>query len=252
MTLLTAQQQQDIDYNLLKNKPHIATLNAYKNDSLVAGGTISKGNAVYIKDSDNKLYKTDASGTESAYKFVGFARKDASTGDAVELDTEITATQSGLDAGQEYFLTDTAGTISTSPGTYKVKVGVAINSTTLLMGRQWQIYTGVQTLSATGNTTITCNFAPIIVVIHAIGSSALFDTNIMSFGSTHGARHRCTHASYTTATAMGTRTDYTWYLQESASDYHRGTVTLLSSGFTLVNTKNNSPGNAYLHYMAFG
>jgi hypothetical protein len=69
--------------------------------------------------------------------FVGFARAAADAAATVEAQlTGIVYKASwGLTEGKQYFLTDTAGAIGTTAGTYSKKVGKAITSEKLLIDK---------------------------------------------------------------------------------------------------------------------
>lgn len=92
--------------------------------------------AVYIKDADGYIYKTTATPfAENVENFIGFAMDVAgASGSAVAVQTHgIVGGFSGLDAGKLYYLSDTAGIISTAVGTIRVLVGVAISTTQILV-----------------------------------------------------------------------------------------------------------------------
>lgn len=93
----------------------------------VAGESISSGNWVYFKESDGRWYVTDAN-TSTTVKNVrlGMAKGAGTTGNAISGGVfvggiEKTGTYS---AGQAYYLSNTAGALSTSAGEYEAFVGV--------------------------------------------------------------------------------------------------------------------------------
>jgi hypothetical protein len=72
------------------------------------------------------ITKTQANLTNSS-KFFGFAEKATTLGSLSKIMTEgILTSLTGLDAGSTYYISDTAGLISTSEGTTSVKVGKAL------------------------------------------------------------------------------------------------------------------------------
>ncbi len=109
-----------------------------KFEKFIFGETIAVGEAVYLKASDQKVYKTDASfDDERIHSFVGIAKEagDADETKKVVVSGIITGL-SGLTAGSRYYLSDTAGAIATTPGTYKKHVGIATLTTALIVQNQ--------------------------------------------------------------------------------------------------------------------
>lgn len=92
-----------------------------------AGETISSGQWVYLKESDGKWWKTDAN-TQATVKNVkiGMAKGAGTAGNAISGGVfvgglEKTGTYT---AGQLYYLSNTAGALSTSAGEFKALVGI--------------------------------------------------------------------------------------------------------------------------------
>lgn len=70
--------------------------------------------------------------------FIGFAQSSVSAGSTVVVTTDGVATGlSGLTAGLQYFVNDTAGTIGTSAGTNSRKAGIALTATTIEVTNIW-------------------------------------------------------------------------------------------------------------------
>ncbi len=99
---------------------------------LVAGEDITAGNAVYIKLSDSKAWKSDAN-VNNATEFVGFAINTALTAANVYVKTAGVFVTTGLTANSDYFLSDTAGAIALTVGTNPFRVGTAISTTELVI-----------------------------------------------------------------------------------------------------------------------
>lgn len=101
----------------------------------IYGENISANDALYLKASDGKVYKTSAShNDERIHNFVGFAKESGSNGQIRKVQINgIVRGFSGLTTGVEYFLSDTAGAISITPGTYIKKIGIAISTIGLLI-----------------------------------------------------------------------------------------------------------------------
>lgn len=134
-----------------------------------SGEAITAGQGVYLKASDSKFYKSQGTADESTFSFIGVA-VDAAAG----ADTTIRIappgsvfTTTGLTAGAYYFVSDTAGTLATTPGTRFARVGFALSTTRLLVVTPKYIAKGTFTVSATGDTTVTTGFYPAHVQIRA-------------------------------------------------------------------------------------
>ncbi len=82
--------------------------------------------------------KTETDIVGAYESFIGFAGGAITAGSSgqVVIGGEITGL-SGLTRGSQYYLSDTAGQISTTPGTNTRKVGIATSSTTLLITNIW-------------------------------------------------------------------------------------------------------------------
>ncbi|MCP4161770.1 MAG: DUF2190 family protein [Deltaproteobacteria bacterium] len=88
---------------------------------------------VYGSQAQSGLMKTDATDTEKI-NFIGFAVSSALQGETIKIDTSgITNTQSELIVGATYYLSNTAGAISTTPGSNSIKVGTAITENKILI-----------------------------------------------------------------------------------------------------------------------
>lgn len=82
----------------------------------------------------SKVFKADSKNSSNTNRFIGFC--SVSTNANSQVPVEITGqsiTQSGLTTGSVYYLTDTRGSIGTSPGTVSKKIGMALSATNLLI-----------------------------------------------------------------------------------------------------------------------
>lgn len=104
------------------------------NGIYLAGEDITAWQPVYINTSDYKLYKADAT-TDTKCLIYGFAYETKTTGNAIKvtLPWSINTSVSGLTQGSEYYLTNTAGTISTTPWTNVTAIGYALTTTKILV-----------------------------------------------------------------------------------------------------------------------
>lgn len=101
-----------------------------------AGETVSAGDLVYFKTSDQEWYKTDAD-TASTVNGVqlGIALGAGTDGAAITGGVQIAGvyTTSSLTAGSLYYAGNTAGAYTTSAGTIQRVIGVALSTTRLLL-----------------------------------------------------------------------------------------------------------------------
>lgn len=99
------------------------------------GETITNGQAVYLKTSDQRWWRADSSATASSVGVqLGFANSASTAGTSITvLIAGYEKNLLGLTPGSDYFLTDTPGSISTTPGTNKVLIGNAVSAALLLM-----------------------------------------------------------------------------------------------------------------------
>lgn len=101
-----------------------------------AGENVTAGQIVYFKVSDGLWYKTDADSASTTDLIqLGVAQSTATTGNPIVSGVMlrgITALQSGLVAGTLYYLSNTAGAISSSTGTIERVIGQGVTTTTLL------------------------------------------------------------------------------------------------------------------------
>ncbi len=109
-------------------------LNNYRDFTL--GETITASpTAVYLKASDGKVWKTTATPFgENIDNFVGFTKEAGNADDVkkVQIEGKVSGF-SGLTVGVNYYLSDTAGVISSTVGTYEKLIGIAISATELLL-----------------------------------------------------------------------------------------------------------------------
>jgi len=93
----------------------------------IAGATLPV--PVYVLNSDGEVYKCDANAT-GKLKFFGFALSNVGDGESGKVQViGIVPGFSGLTVGAIYYVSDTVGTISTTPGTLGMLVGKAVSAT---------------------------------------------------------------------------------------------------------------------------
>jgi hypothetical protein len=100
-----------------------------------SGEALTINDIVYFKESDQRWYKVDADLTATFDTLqLGVVKTTAGTS-GVTIQVAISGPVSGftgLTAGSKYYVSNTAGAITTTPGTYSVFVGYALSTTILL------------------------------------------------------------------------------------------------------------------------
>ncbi len=121
---------------------------------LTYGETLAVNNAVYLKATDGKVYKTDADySDERTQNFVGFAKEAGDAEDVKKVQTGGKVEEfSGLTAGSYYYVSATAGEITLSKPTAPAIVGLALSATELLIIRKWQSEASISTRAANAPT----------------------------------------------------------------------------------------------------
>ena len=108
------------------------------NNDLTASGSPTFVTTTGFSNSTGVVVKADASVASTASGFIGFANETVSNG--ASLKVVVAGAKSGLSSlttGAQYYLSDTAGAISTSAGTVSRKVGIALSATQLLITNIW-------------------------------------------------------------------------------------------------------------------
>lgn len=102
-----------------------------------AGETLVAGNLIYLKSSDQRWWKCDADTASTVQNVpIGIAQGAGTAGVAITsgvLIKGVDANQSGLTPGSTYYASNTAGGLSSTPGTTSQAVGVAITATTFYL-----------------------------------------------------------------------------------------------------------------------
>lgn len=100
-----------------------------------AGETVAAGNIVYFKAADGRWWKADADAAATSENLIlGVAQGSGTAGNAISGGVLIQGrdtNQSGMTPGAIYYLSDTAGAISATPGTKEVTLGNANSATDL-------------------------------------------------------------------------------------------------------------------------
>lgn len=224
-----------------------------------SGEAITAGNGIYVKASDGKLYKTVGTSDEGTFSFVGIALTTVAGADLAVTYAPPGHTVTGLaglTAGSFYFVTDTAGTLSTTPGTRFARVAIAISATALQVVTPKYRVVGTITLSAVsnGSTTVTSvPFYPAKLSFKFSGVTGLDqvgvgnswgvsdDAGVLSLGSNVGFPDRSSNAA-----------GYV-YATRTSTDIWNGAVTArTATNFTITNTRTAGIGTLtlYMQYIA--
>lgn len=212
-----------------------------------AGETIAVGNALYLKASDGKLWKTAGTADESTFSFVGIAVSAGNANATIYYAKpgDIATGMSGLTAGTPYFITDTAGLVGTAPGSRYAKIGQALSATTMLVKEPKFRASGSQVFSSTTTAVQTCGFYPARIMVYALQGVSCSHTD-------NAENNVCMKHRFET----GTTSYFTWEgsyaysVAEGAGVGHYGTVSARSAtGFTLSNTKAGG-NNATVYWVA--
>ena len=227
--------------------------------SVTAGATINGGTLpvpVYQNKTDNEFYACDANDT-AAMKFLGFAISNGTDGNAMNVQfSGIVSGFTGLLEGEKYYVQDTAGTISTTIGTYEILVGIAISETELLIqkGTRRAAGAGGSVGTATGSLAVTCGFRPSIVRLNG------FD--VLSAGSTMSAFKATWTNGAITAVAVGMDAGGTEVIDNNPRLYQPNApvnfmvfsiTSVTDTGFTISWAENGTyTGQGYFHWEAEG
>ena len=101
--------------------------------SINAGETIAANKALYLDDTDNE-WKLCSANNVDKLEFAAFSLESGTDANPMKVQVSgVVSGFSGLDSGKVYYLSDTPGVISITPGTYLTAIGIAISATQLLM-----------------------------------------------------------------------------------------------------------------------
>lgn len=209
--------------------------------------------AVYLKESDGRVYKLDATNpTEAAFAFIGFAivQSAITTGNSILIQTDGKVSGfTGLTIGGYYYGTNTAGNISLTAGTESLQVGRAVTATTLFIQVGKKVNSGNAIFSATATSGIVVGFRPSRIRTNCIASATVTFSN---GGWTPNSGNQCVYIDVGTpgtATADGSNA---WHTKDGANTMTGTITTITSSGFTLENIKTNSAENIVVFYEVEG
>lgn len=218
---------------------------AVKAKNVTAGATINGATLpvpVYQNTTDNEYYACDGNDL-AALKFQGFAVTNGTDGNSMNVQfTGVVSGFTGLDEGVAYWLSDTAGTIQNTPGTYHVLVGIAISTTELLIqkGKRYFSGNGGDLGTASGSLAVSCGFRPNLVRIYAVGAS----TSYMSTMVATWANGVLTGVGgvYNEASSGGAVNAARAYMGDTSTYFDFTITTVTNTGFTIVWTETGTAG----------
>lgn len=258
------------------------------NPEFTYGEVIAAGDALYLKAADSKVYKADADNVSEVDAFVGFAKDAGVANDTKHIITpgKVITGLSSLTAGSKYYLSNTAGAISTTAGTRPIVVGVAISTTALLIlspsvfanpsanltptnlnslvdagsiALHYHKFTsGVASFSASGTQTKTINFQARLIMVFAYGKNdnASPKGTPQSSGSYDGSTNRCAgilEDGTGEMDAFNSETEAWRVRTDGASKQHSGVIeNVTATAFDMTNTKTGTPTDIYLMWIALG
>lgn len=134
-TGLTGNQFATVNYVLSVVNGGSVTFDKQVISNQVAGENLTANDVVYFKEADQKWWKADANViTPSTQVQLGIAGNTAVTDATVQIYISgAISSFTGLTAGSKYYLSDTAGAISTTEGTNATLIGWALSTTSILL-----------------------------------------------------------------------------------------------------------------------
>ena len=195
---------------------------------IISGSAAPK--AVMFATSTANVWLADGD-VSTTTNFIGFAKNDAASGGTVYVQTSgIVGGFSGLTAGLEYYVSDTAGSISSTVGTSEMYVGQAISTTQILLktDREGQ-YLGSQSLTCNADTALTYPWARYghIVGVSSDGtSSSRYDATLYKVGKTTASIADIITSSASRVTLTWTATSSIRVSRDEAATSCSGTIYL--------------------------
>jgi hypothetical protein len=201
--------------------------------TVTAGETVTAGQGAYAKAADSRAWKSQGTTDEATFNFIGVFADAGNAGDTVRLvPPGGVLTTTGLTAGAYYFVSDTAGTLATTPGTRFARVGLALSTTRLLVLVPKYKVSSTQNIGSATTFVQTTGFYPARITVRAAstsigvaGGSIGDDTNTCIAFRLLGANND--------ANARGGEA---WYVYDRSAETLKsaGTITsLTATGFTL-------------------
>jgi hypothetical protein len=165
------------------------------------GETISVGESLYFDTADSKWKKADASSVNTSFTSFGIALDAGVLNDAgkrIQVGG-VNSSLSGLTVGYVY-VSDTAGALSATPGTWKKTLGYAFNATTMLLMPTLD----VAAINGTNATSTTDNYNEAMAFFNATGITGAEAESLTDGGTTELHHHYYKAGVITSVTATST------------------------------------------------
>lgn len=193
---------------------------------------VTAGKAIWMSATSSQVMITNTSVASSTFQFIGIAASTVTVGQQITYTKPggINCNQSSLTPGLQYYLNGTAGQISTTPGTYFARIGVATSATCLQVMQPKYIETGIQSVSSAITYPQHTDFYPARIEIMS-GSDSFY--GCLSIGDD---TNRSISQGYDGTSFSNTKVDASYAFQcfGGSSAFARGTVTSKSPyGFVL-------------------
>jgi hypothetical protein len=213
-----------------------------------AGVAITAGQALFMSTTSS-LFQTSSSVATSTFNFVGISENTYALGATVTFTYpgRVNHAQSGLSPGYFYYLNGTTGQLSTTPGTFTARVGLALSATDLLILPPKYVRTGTYVCTGTGNTFGETGFYPAIVRISA-GSTAV---GAVIPGSSYSDDSGGIRGLNQSTGVAGTVSGNTWSDRNGSGVVSTGSITKSVTGITFACTYTGAGGaNTQVYWQA--
>jgi hypothetical protein len=225
----------------LATTPAASGANPYatKYVTINAGETINGATLpvpVYQNTSDSEVYACDGNDT-AKLKFIGFAKSNSTNGNPIAVqEGGIVDGFTGLTVGP-YYLSDTVGTIQTTPGTNEVLVGWAISATQLLIlrGKRRASGNGGSLGTASGSLVVTTGFRPSVIRIRASASATTYLSLYEGVYANGVLTGLASH--YNEGSSSASRNENNLYSQDTSNIMAFTITDVTATGFTIVWTE---------------
>lgn len=222
-TGLTGNQLATVNYVLSVVNGGPVTFDQQVVSNQTLGETITAGNIVYFKQADQRWYKTSATLTATVIQTkLGIALSSGIAGGTSNIAISGTVNnQTGLTAGLPYYVSNTAGALSSTPGTYNIFVGWALSTTAILLSTNI-VYLPINTVASAANPAINTDTTRFF----SITAQAV---NISSFTTSLTGSPKDSQTLWISITDNGTARTITWGASFEASTIALPTTTVISN-----------------------
>lgn len=210
-----------------------------------SGAAVTANDALYVKASDGKVYKTDADADESTYSFIGFAYNSVAGADeavTVYLPGSVMDGFTSLTVGESLYLSGTAGAIANTPdATREARVALAVSATKVLILSPKFVRRGSQNITSATTFAQTCGFYPAKVHLWAYSTGG---------GWTEGDERNYCHG-ITAVNQSYASLSLAWYTADaSPGNVSKGTISAKSQTSFTLNATQADTSNTTIYWEA--